>query len=331
MDARAWARALAPYREPSNRRGAVELAITLIPFAAIWALMAALVKNDHHLLALPLALPAAGLLLRLFLIQHDCGHESFFRGRRANEYTGRILGVLTLTPFGWWRRTHAIHHASSGNLHRRGIGDIDTLTVAEYHARSFWGRLRYRLYRHPLVMFGLAPAYLFFLQHRLPMGLFDSGRAVWISTMGTNAIIAIAAVLVAVSIGIEVLLLVHVPIVTLAASFGVWLFYVQHQFEHTHWDHNDDWSWHHAALHGSSHYDLPAPLRWLTANIGMHHIHHLCSRIPFYRLPQVLRNHPELKDISRLTLMSSLNCVKLVLWDENQRRLISFRQAMQAA
>ena len=187
-----------------------------------------------------------------------------------------------------------MHHATSGNLDRRGIGDIDTLTVREYLARSRWGRLRYRLYRHPLVMFGIGPAYLFLLQHRLPVGLMRGGWRPWLSTMATNlAIAAIVAALIWL-VGVRPFLLVHLPIMLLAASIGVWLFYVQHQFEDTVWADGQDWNMHEAALHGSSHYDLPAVLRWFTANIGMHHVHHLCSRIPFYRLPHVLRDHPEL-------------------------------------
>ena len=232
---------------------------------------------------------------------------------------------MTLTPYDLWRRTHAVHHATSGNLERRGIGDVDTLTVREYQSRSFWQRLGYRLYRHPLVMFGLGPAYLFFLQQRVPVGLMRAGWAPWSSTMVTNAAIALVAGLLIYLVGLGPFLLIHLPIMLLGASIGVWLFYVQHQFEHTFWEHETNWNLHEAALFGSSHYDLPQPLRWFTANIGVHHVHHLCSRIPFYRLPLVLRNHPELVGVGRLTLWQSFPCVRLVLWDEAARRLISFR------
>jgi omega-6 fatty acid desaturase (delta-12 desaturase) len=225
-----------------------------------------------------LAVPAAGFLVRLFMIQHDCGHGAFFHHRLANDWVGRVISVLTLTPYDFWRRTHAIHHASSGNLDRRGIGDIDTLTVQEYLALSRCGRLRYRLYRHPIVMFGLGPAYLFILRHRLPIGVMCGGWQPLLSTMATNAAIAALVAIVIWFVGVGPFLLVHLPIVFLAASIGVWLFYVQHQFEDTFWA--EDWAWnlHAAALHGSSHYDLPGILRWFTANIGVHHIHHLCSR-----------------------------------------------------
>jgi omega-6 fatty acid desaturase (delta-12 desaturase) len=317
--ARVWAQVLARYRQPSYGRGIVELVITILPLAALWVLMWAMLDLGYWF-ALPLAIPAAAFLVRLFMIQHDCGHGSFFRHRLANDWIGRIIGVLTLTPYGFWRRTHAMHHASSGNLDRRGLGDVDTLTVDEYLARSIWGRLRYRLYRHPLVMFGIGPAYQFILKHRLPVGLMRRGWQPWASTMGTN----IAIVTLVWFIGIKAFLLVYLPISLLAASAGVWLFYVQHQFERTTWDNDSEWNLHQAALHGSSHYDLPAFLRWFTANIGVHHVHHLCSRIPYYRLPRVMREHPELRDVSRLTLLESFRCVRLVLWDERQRRLVPF-------
>ncbi len=316
---------LAPYRQPSNWRGIVEIGITLIPLVALWILIWVTLDIGYWL-SLLLAVPAAGFMVRLFMIQHDCGHGGFFRHRLVNDWVGRVLGVLTATPYDFWRRTHALHHATSGNLDRRGLGDVDTLTVREYQALSLWGRLRYRLYRHPAVMFGIGPTYLFVLRNRLPLGLMREGWGPWLSTMATNfAIAAVVATLIW-FMGIGTFLLVHMPVMLLAASIGVWLFYVQHQFEHTFWDENPQWDRHEAALHGSSHYDLPGVLRWFTANIGMHHVHHLSSGIPYYRLPQALRDHPELRSVSRLTLLQSFGCVRLVLWDENQRRMVSFRE-----
>ncbi|HJS06859.1 MAG TPA: fatty acid desaturase [Pirellulales bacterium] len=273
-----------------------------------------------------LAVPAAGFLVRLFMIQHDCGHGSFFRNRIANDGAGRLIGVLTLTPYDVWRRAHAGHHATAGHLDRRGIGDIDTLTVREFNGLSKWGQLRYRLYRHPLVMFGIGPAYLFLLKNRLPNGPIEARRG-WISAMSTNAATAAAVAIVVWLVGIGPFLLVHLPIMLLASSIGVWLFYVQHQFEETFWAHENEWDRHEAALHGSSHYELPGVLRWFTANIGVHHIHHLCSRIPYYRLPRVLRDHRSLADINKVTLLQSIRSVRLVLWDEAGRRLVSFREA----
>jgi omega-6 fatty acid desaturase (delta-12 desaturase) len=320
-----WTRILARYREPSRTRSVTELVITVVPLVLLWVLMWATLDLGYWFCLL-LAVPAAGLLVRLFMIQHDCGHGAFFRHRLTNDWVGRALGVLTFTPYDFWRRTHAIHHASSGNLDRRGIGDIDTLTVREYLALSRLGRLRYRLYRHPAVMFGLGPAYLFILQHRLPLGLTRAGWQPWLSTMATNAAIAALIGIVIWFIGIGAFLMVHLPTMLLAASAGVWLFYVQHQFEDTFWDKERAWNVQAAALHGSSHYALPGILRWFTANIGVHHVHHLSSRIPYYRLPEVLREHPELAAVGRLTLVQSLRCVRLVLWDEGRRRLISFKE-----
>src|SRR6266478_1984756 len=325
MNARVWARNLARYRMPSLGRSIVEILITVVPFLALWTSMWA-VLDIGYWLSLLLALPAAGFLVRLFMIQHDCGHGAFFRHRVANDWIGRVIGVLTLTPYDFWRRTHAIHHATSGNLERRGIGDVDTLTVGEYLARSKWGRLCYRAYRHPVIKFGLSPAYLFIVQHRLPVGLMSSGWRPWLSTSGTNVAIAALVATMIWLVGIGPFLLVHLPIMLLAASAGVWLFYIQHQFENTVWAHDEAWNLQEVALYGSSHYALPSLLRWFTANIGIHHIHHLCSRIPYYRLPLVLRDYPALDGIGRLTLLQSFRCVRLVLWDEGQKRLVSFRE-----
>ena len=329
--ARLWTPILNRYREPSRARGVFELVITALPLMLLWATAWLLYSFGFWWASLLLALPASGFLVRLFIIQHDCGHGSFFPDRTVNDWIGRVIGVLTMTPYDFWRRTHAMHHATSGNLDRRGIGDVDTLTVREYNARSRWGRFKYRLYRHPLVMFGVAPVYLFLLQHRLPVGMMRGGWLPWISTQATNAAIGLIASVLIWLIGLPAFVLVHLPILVLAAVIGVWLFYVQHQFEDTHWKDGRDWDLHEAALHGSSHYDLPPLLRWFTANIGIHHVHHLHSRIPYYRLPSVLRDHPELRDIGRLTLWQSFACVRLTLWDESQRRLMSFREARAAA
>ncbi len=322
-----WTQILARYREPNPVRSFIEIAVTLLPLAGLWTLSWTAIHFGYWELSLVLALPAAGFMVRLFMIQHDCGHGAFFRNRQTNDWVGRVLGVLTLTPYDFWRRTHSVHHASSGNLDRRGLGDIDTLTVAEYKSKPFLGRLRYRLYRHPVVMFGLGPAYLFLLQHRWPRGLMRAGWGPWLSTMSTNfAIAAIVATLIW-FVGVGSFLLVHLPISLLAATFGVWLFYVQHQFSDTSWDHAADWNLHEAALHGSSYYDLPGILRWFTANIGVHHVHHLSSRIPYYRLRRVLQENPVLKDVNRMSLVQSFSCVRLVLWDEERRRLVTFREA----
>jgi omega-6 fatty acid desaturase (delta-12 desaturase) len=238
-----------------------------------------------------------------------------------------VLGVFTLTPYDIWRRAHAIHHASSGNLDRRGIGDLNTLTVAEYRAKTPLERFSYRLYRHPIVMFVIGPAYLFLIEHRVPKGKMRQGWVPWVSAMATNLGIVVFAGIMMWLVGPAAFLSIHLPIVMMAASIGVWLFYVQHQFEETYWADSSDWALKEAALHGSSHYDLPQPLRWMTANIGIHHVHHLMSRIPFYRLPQVLDENPELASVGRITIGESIRAVRLKLWDEEERRLVSFRDA----
>src|SRR5690606_25647403 len=237
---------------------------------------------------------------------------------------------FTLTPYDYWRRTHAIHHATAGNLDKRGIGDVNTLTVREYRALSWWGRMRYRLYRHPLVMFGLGPAWLFICQYRLPFGLMRAGVQPWVSTIATNLGVAVPVTVLIWFIGIGPFLVVQVPITLMAATAGVWLFYIQHQFDETHLSYGHDSSVQHPPLHGSSHSVPPFPLRWTIVNIGIHHVHHLSAKVPFYRLPEVLRDHPDLRDLGRTTFLQSLRCVNLVLWDENAKRLVSFRE-MRAA
>lgn len=330
LSTRSWTKILARYRQPRRARSIFELAVTLVPFAVLWVLSWVSVHYGFWP-GLLLTVPAAGFLVRLFMIQHDCGHGAFFAARQADDWTGRALGVLTLTPYDYWRGEHAAHHASAGNLDERGVGDIETLTVAEYSALSWRGRLRYRLYRNPFVMFGIGPVYLFIFKHRWPFGRGGPAGQPWLSTMGTNlAIAAFAAGLMALT-GIVPFLLVHLPIVVLAGAAGIWLFYVQHQFEDTHWAQAEQWNFQESALHGASNYDLPKFLHWLTGNIGIHHVHHLSSRVPFYRLPEVLRDHPELAGLGKISIMESLRCVKLVLWDERQQRLISFSEARLAA
>ena len=323
--ARDCVKILSDYREPSTLRSSFELGITVSIFLFLWAL-AWRALSISPWLTLLLAICNAGFLLRLFAIQHDCGHNAFLKNRVLSAWLGRALGVLTLTPYDVWRRTHANHHSSSGNLGRRGMGDIHTLTVAEYQGMSAFGRLWYRLYRHPLVLFGLGPGYLFFLQNRLPLGLTGQVKY-WVSSMGTNVVIFAVLSVIFYFGGPLPILLIFLPSTLLAATLGVWLFYVQHQFEETHWNQDPNWDLHDAALHGSSHYVLPSFLQWLSANIGIHHVHHLYSRIPFYRLPEVLRDHSDLATSNRMTIRESLQSARLHLWDEDSRKLVSFAQA----
>jgi omega-6 fatty acid desaturase (delta-12 desaturase) len=304
----------------------LQLIVTAVPLVALWAAMALTIDYGYWI-ALLLAVPAAGLLVRLFMIQHDCGHYSFFRSRRANDLVGRLIGVVTLTPHKYWRDAHAIHHATSGNLDARGIGDVTVLTVREYAALPLWRRLAYRLYRNPIILFGVAPIYVFVFKFRLPLDLLRRRWRLLPDILLNNVLAALIVVTVGLLVGFGTFAMVQVPITLLAGTIGVWLFYVQHQFETTHWAKEGAWDFHRAALEGSSYFDLPAVMRWFTANIGAHHVHHLCSRIPNYRLGECLKRYPELRQVNRVTLWSSLKCLPLTLWDEEQRRLVSFRAA----
>ncbi len=326
LDPRALAVRLKAHAIPSNRRSILQLAITCGAFAALWSIMW-LAADQAYVLSLLLAPPAAGLMVRLFIIQHDCGHGSYFTTRRANDLVGRVISVLTLTPYDYWRRVHAVHHATSGNLARRGIGDITTLTVAEYAMLGRWRRSAYRLYRHPLILFGLGPIYHFVIKHRWPRELPVLKSGLWASLMLTNVAIVAVMIAMAVAIGPLTLLKLQLPVVLLASSMGVWLFFVQHQFDNGRWWRDGEWEQAKAALHGSSYYRLPRMLQWLTASIGLHHVHHLCSKVPNYRLQECLEAVPELKLVGRLTLPESLRAVRLTLWDEEAGRMVSFLDA----
>jgi acyl-lipid omega-6 desaturase (Delta-12 desaturase) len=319
-------RALSGYQKPDQRRSILELLLTIVPLASFWSLGLVAARAGWLWASVLLAVPAAAFLVRLFMLQHDCGHGAFFNEKGANTWVGRVAGVLTLTPYDYWRRTHAIHHATSGNLDRRGLGAVETFTLEEYSALPWLQRLFYRLYRSPWVMFGIGPAYMFILQHRLPIGLMKD-RDAWLSVGGVNLALAILLLIEISVAGLVGALLVHGLTVVIAATIGLWLFYVQHQFEEGYWARRGDWTDHDAALRGSSHLVLPPVLNWLTANIGAHHIHHLGSRIPFYRLPEVMRDHPELQASGRLTLRDSFRCAKLALWDEASGRLVPFSSA----
>ena len=323
---RSWIKVARAYGFP-DRRSVLQLLSTTLPLASLWYLMQ-MSLGIGYWATLLLAVPTAGLLVRLFMIQHDCGHHSFFHRRWLNDIVGRVIGVFTLTPYDHWRNAHAFHHASAGNLDRRGIGDIDVLTVEEYLALSVGRRFLYQLYRNPIVFFGIGPIYLFVIKHRFPFRSRPSGRRGVVSVCATNA--AIGAVIAAAiyCFGVVDLLMVQIPVTLLASSIGVWLFFVQHQFERTYWERESDWNFSHAALRGSSYYELPGLMRWFTADIGIHHIHHLCSKIPNYRLRECLRDNPELRTAAkRLTFTQSIQCMRLALWDERQKRLIGFREA----
>jgi len=319
-------RRLAPFRRPSLARAGWQLGSTLALLAALaWAMWLCL--GVSYALVLLLALPAGGLLVRLFIFQHDCGHGSYFRSARANRYVGYALGLFTLTPYEDWRYAHALHHAAHGDLDHRGDGDVRTLTVDEYRGKGWWGRLGYRLYRHPLVMFGLFPTLLFVVRFRSTLGvakhLTRQRRSVWY----LNACLAVCLVAVHFTVGLGPFFLIYAPTFVFAATIGVWMFFVQHQFDPTYWERHEQWDRTHASLHGSSYYKLPAVLRWFTGSIGLHHIHHLDSRVPNYRLQACLDANRDLLDVPPLTMRASLRCASLKLWDESAGRMVGFKAA----
>jgi omega-6 fatty acid desaturase (delta-12 desaturase) len=321
----AWAALVAKYQTPNAWKSIGQACNTFIPFFLLWYLMYLSLAYSYWL-TLALALPAAGLLVRIFIIQHDCGHGSFFKSRKANDYLGSACGLLTLTPYYYWRKSHAIHHATASNLEHRGIGDIYTMTVKEYLQQSQWGRLKYRLYRHPLFLLVLAPAFLFFVLYRFPHPDSKSWKRERASVGWTNLAIAAAIALLSLTIGFKAFLLIQLPITLLAATLGTWLFFVQHQFEDTYWAKEGEWDYTLAALKGSSYYKLPRVLQWFTGNIGFHHIHHLSPRIPNYLLEKCHEENPLFQQVVVLTLWSSFKTIFLSLWDEDQGRLISFGQ-----
>jgi len=259
----------------------------------------------------------------LFIIQHDCSHGSFFASPRANRWLGGALGIITLFPFAYWQKTHALHHATSGNLDKRQLGDIRTLTVREYHAQSRWVRFCYRFYRSMPVMLGIGPVYQFVFKHRLPVGMPWKWRRAWRSVAVNNLVLFGIAALLGAKLGWAVCLAVHIPVVALAGALGVWLFYVQHCFEHAYWVQGAEWNARRAAIEGSSFYDLPAVLRWITCNIGYHHIHHLSARIPNYHLRAAHEALP-VAGVRRFDLRSSLACARMKLWDEGLGRMVGF-------
>jgi omega-6 fatty acid desaturase (delta-12 desaturase) len=323
-----WQQLVAAYHAPSVRKSVTQLCTTLLPLFATFVAMYFAMRVSY-LLTLALAVVAAGFLIRTFIIMHDCGHGSFFRSRRANNIIGFITGVLTLTPYVQWRRDHAIHHATSGHLEERGFGDVATLTVREYLRLNWWGRFKYRLYRNPVVLLGFGPLWLMVKQRLHTPG--SAGRREILGVHLTNASILGLFAVSSVVVGPLAVAAIYLPAMMIAGAAGIWLFYVQHQFEETYWASGAEWEYATAAVAGSSYYRLPRVLEWFTGSIGFHHVHHLSPRIPNYLLRRAHEENPALQQVRVLTIWESLRTFSLKLWDEERRRLIGWRELRQAA
>jgi acyl-lipid omega-6 desaturase (Delta-12 desaturase) len=318
----AWKEVVAKYQKPARWSATWQVLNTLVPYAVLWYLMY-LSLGVAWWLTVPLAVLAGGFLVRVFIIFHDCGHGSFLASTKANDALGFITGVLTFTPYYHWRWEHAVHHASSGDLDRRGMGDVWTLTVQEYLEASRWKRFAYRLARNPVILFGLAPFYLFLIHLRFAAA--KAGRRERHSVWWTNLALVALAVGLSWAFGLKAYLLLQLIVLVVAGSAGVWLFYVQHQFEGVYWERSEKWDYSLAALQGSSFYKLPKVLQWFSGNIGFHHIHHLSPRIPNYHLEKCHRAEPLFQTVKPVTLLSSFKSFTFRLWDEQRRKLVGYR------
>ena len=315
---KSWKKIVAKYQRPDNRRSIWQIANSLIPYLALWALMVFSLKISYWL-TLFLAIPAAGFMIRLFIIFHDCGHGSFFKSQMANDAVGIITGILTFTPYYQWRHHHAIHHATAGDLDRRGVGDVKTITVDEYLAFPWWKKAGYRIMRNPFFMLSIGATFVFLFAHRIPSKV-GASRERW-SVIWTDLALAGIVAGLSILIGFWNFWLVQLPILVISSATGVWLFYVQHNFEGTYWERHAQWDYAAVGLQGSSFYQLPRLLQWFTGNIGFHHIHHLSPKIPNYRLEECHKSNP-LFHVPPLTIRRSLKSLMYRFWDEEKRCMV---------
>ncbi len=322
-----WRSIISKYATSDVRESLWQVAITLFLLIAGLVFAYQLMGPAPWASAL-LVLPLAGLLIRTFIIMHDCSHGSFLPWPKANDALGFVTGVLTFTPFQQWRRDHALHHASSGDLDRRGHGDIATLTVAEYEARTPFQRFKYRLYRHPFVLFGIGPLHMMILQRFRGPSLATGAKQIWNVWMTNIALVALSALFI-MTFGWKVVFLIYFPAYYLAAAGGIYLFYVQHQFEEAYWERGREWDYATAAVTGSSHLQMPAILHWFTGHIGLHHVHHLGPKIPNYRLKAAHEENAVFQVAPVLTLATAFKTLRLTLWDEKRGRMIGFRELRQ--
>lgn len=320
-----WQDVVARYARPDLRRSIWMSINTLVPFFSLWILMV-LSLRVSYLLTLVLAVPTAGFMMRSFIIFHDCGHGSFFKSRKANDWMGIATGLINFTPYYRWRHEHAVHHATAGDLDRRGVGDVYTMTVREYLEAPWWKKFGYRVFRHPIAMFLFGPIIMFVFVQRIPGP--NLGRRELASVWWTNAALAAIIGLLCWAIGWQAYLLVQLPVMILGAGAGVWMFYVQHNFDPTYWERQDSWEFAKAGLDGSSFYQLPGILQWFTGNIGFHHIHHLSPKIPNYKLPACYRENAMFQ-IKPLTIGFSLKSLRLRLWDEDSGIMVGWNALKQ--
>jgi omega-6 fatty acid desaturase (delta-12 desaturase) len=330
IDKSIWRPAIAKYSTADPRQAAWQLLNSFIPYIALWVLMA-LSLNVSYWLTLLLSIPAAGFLVRIFIIHHDCGHGSFLSSAKANDFWGILTGLAVFTPYYEWRRSHAIHHATAGDLDRRGVGDVLTLTLKEYRALPPLKRLGYWLYRFPPITFILGPVYSFLIANRFPAK--DSGRrerwGVWWTNLALLGLVALLSWLLGLRtgswlLGLRDYALIQLPVIILGGGTGVWMFYVQHNFPTTLWARHEEWDFAVAAVYGSSYYQLPRLLQWFTGNIGFHHIHHLGPKVANYNLERCYRANPVFQTVKPLTLRASLHCLALRVWDEDQQKMVGF-------
>lgn len=320
---RSWVDIVKRYNFPNVWMSWWQVINSVVPYIALWVLMVYTLEVSYWLTLL-LSVFAAGFLVRIFILFHDCGHGSLFQSEKLNRWVGIPLGLLAFTPYHRWHRDHKIHHSTVGNLDKRGVGDVETLTVDEYLALSPWKKFSYRLYRHPLFLIVTAPLLLFLIQHRIPKSYMSWKQHLYVH-LSNFAIIGGIAVMIWL-IGWKAYLMIQLPVIYIASVHGVWLFYVQHQYESVQWVRSQNWDYKTIALQGSSFFKLPAVLRWFTGNIGFHHIHHLSPMIPNYKLPKCHAENPMFQDVKPITFFSSLKSLRLRLWDEKNQRLIGFNE-----
>jgi acyl-lipid omega-6 desaturase (Delta-12 desaturase) len=320
---RSWEEVIKKYNHPDLLRSIWQISNSLIPYVVLWFAMYQSLQYSYWITML-LSLVACGFLIRIFMVFHDCGHGSYFKSKKVNDVVGMVMGIIAFTPYYKWSNQHRVHHATVGNLDKRGVGDVWTLTVEEYQQSSKWRQFLYRIFRNPYFLFSFGPFYIVFVQNRFTIS--DMSRKEKWNVYFTNLLLLAMATGISLLIGVKAYLIIQIPIILVAHSIGLWLFYMQHQFDDVSWERNSQWDYKRAAIEGSSFLKLPGVLQWFTASIGFHHVHHLSSRIPNYNLARCHRENKMFADIKPVPLVSTFKALRLSLWDEATRQMISFRK-----